>query len=182
MRGELASLSERAVRFALTEKDRDRLRQRYEKEVSGARAHLLAEEFEDPEQRWRHLRTRVAIMFIESYREHRLLSWPRAVVDQTVALEQAFLVFRQRHARMVERLIGRRTGTGGSAGVEYLDQTALRYRIFKELWATRTLLIRKDALPELADPDSYGFTFDRDRDGRRRGVGDAEGDRGSDDR
>jgi tryptophan 2,3-dioxygenase len=48
------------------------------------------------------------------------------VLDAIVELEQAFVIFRQRHARMVERVVGRRTGTGGSAGVDYLDQTALR--------------------------------------------------------
>ena len=57
------------------------------------------------------------------------------------------LIFRQRHARMVERIIGRRTGTGGSAGVEYLDQTALKYRVFQDIWAVRSLQIREEALP-----------------------------------
>mgnify|MGYP003534758045 CR=1 FL=1 len=57
------------------------------------------------------------------------------------------LIFRQRHARMVERVIGRRVGTGGSAGVEYLDQTALSYRVFKEIWRTRTLLLDPGLAP-----------------------------------
>lgn len=159
-RGEQRALSERAIRFALTEEDRERLRARYERETEGAASHLRALDVEDPEARRRAQRTRAAILFIESYREHPLLSWPRAVVDALVAFEQAFIVFRQRHARMVERVIGNRTGTGGSAGVAYLDQTALRYRVFKELWATRTLLIRKEALPEIEHPESYGFVFE----------------------
>ena len=49
----------------------------------------------------------------------------REVLDGLTSFEQAFVIFRQRHARMVERMIGRRTGTGGSAGVDYLDATAL---------------------------------------------------------
>ena len=65
--------------------------------------------------------------------------------------EQAFVIWRQRHARMVERIIGRRVGTGGSSGVDYLDATALRYRVFSELWAIRSLLLRKAAVPAL-DP------------------------------
>ena len=68
------------------------------------------------------------------------------------------MIFRQRHARMVERVIGRRTGTGGSAGVDYLDQTALRYRIFHDVWATRTLLIRQDALPPVKNADRYALS------------------------
>jgi tryptophan 2,3-dioxygenase len=103
------------------------------------------------------MRIRAALMFIESYRELPLLAWPREILDSIVALEQAFLIFRQRHARMVERVIGRRTGTGGSAGVEYLDQTALRYRVFRDVWAVRTLLLRESALPRLSNPNYYGF-------------------------
>ena len=155
---ELGELAERAAGFALTEPDQDRIRARYEKEVAGARAHLLAADVA-PDERPRRMRTRAAILFIESYREHPLLAWPRTVIDSIVALEQAFVVFRQRHARMVERIIGRRTGTGGSAGVDYLDRTALAYRIFRELWATRTLLVRKAALPEIEGAETYAFTF-----------------------
>ena len=72
-------------------------------------------------------------------------------------LEQSFVIFRQRHARMVERVIGRRQGTGGSAGVDYLDTTALKYRVFREVWAVRTLLLRKSDLPALRKPEIYGF-------------------------
>jgi tryptophan 2,3-dioxygenase len=59
---------------------------------------------------------------------------------------------------MVERMLGRRTGTGGSAGVDYLDQTALRYRIFSDIWAARTLLIRKEALPSVTNEGAYAFS------------------------
>ena len=48
------------------------------------------------------------------------------------------LLFRSHHARMVERMIGRRMGTGGSSGVDYLDATT-KYRVFVDLWAVRTL-------------------------------------------
>lgn len=141
---------------AANDADRERLSKRFEQEIAAARAFLLAEDMPEAERR-RHSRIRSAIVFIESYRELPLLAWPREVLDGIVALEQSFLVFRQRHARMVERVIGRRTGTGGSAGVDYLDQTALRYRVFSELWAVRTLLLRRDALPELSDTTYYDF-------------------------
>jgi tryptophan 2,3-dioxygenase len=145
-----------AVAQALTSADEERLRKRYADEIASARAFLTAED--EPEQeRARASRIRAAIVFIESYRELPLLAWPRELLDSIIALEQAFLVFRQRHARMVERVIGRRTGTGGSAGVEYLDQTALKYRVFRDVWAVRTLLLRAEALPPLRDAEMYGF-------------------------
>lgn len=146
-----------AMADALTEHDRERLDARYRREIDSARAFLLAEDIEAPDDRRRRVRIRAALMFIESYRELPLLAWPREILDSIVALEQSFVIFRQRHARMVERVIGRRTGTGGSAGVEYLDQTALRYRVFRDVWAVRTLLLRESALPPLSHPEYYGF-------------------------
>ena len=145
-----------AKAVAFTPEDVARLEARYAKEAAAARAFLHAEDAPDHE-RARVRRIRAALLFIESYRALPLLAWPREVIDAIVAFEQAFVVFRQRHARMVERVIGRRTGTGGSAGVDYLDQTALKYRVFRDVWAVRTLLLRKDDLPRLEDPAFYGF-------------------------
>jgi len=144
---------------ALTPEDVRRLENKYESQRAAARRFFLVEDLADapPEERARTQRIRAALVFLEGYRELPLLSWPRELLDSVVAFEQAFLVFRQRHARMVERMIGRRPGTGGSAGVDYLDQTALSYRVFKELWQVRALLVRRDALPPLSRADFYGF-------------------------
>lgn len=136
--------------------DAERLEKRYATEIESAAAFLRAEDAPEAERK-RVSRCRAALVFIESYRELPLLAWPRVIIDELVAFEQAFVVFRQRHARMVERVIGRRTGTGGSSGVDYLDQTALRYRIFRDVWAVRTLLVRQAALPPLEKAESYGF-------------------------
>jgi len=120
-----------------------------------ARRFLFAEDVPEAE-RERVRRVRAGVLFIESYRELPLLAWPRLLVDTVVELEEQMVLFRTRHARMVERIIGRRVGTGGSSGVDYLDQTA-RYRIFDELWTVRTILMAKEELPELERTDSYGF-------------------------
>lgn len=141
----------------LTGADLERLEGRYEKEIASARAFLEARDVPE-DKRAQSARVRAAIVFIESYRELPLLAWPRVILDELVAFEQAFVIFRQRHARMVERVIGRRTGTGGSAGVDYLDQTALRYRIFTDIWAVRTILVQKTRLPELEAAETYGFS------------------------
>ncbi len=154
--GELARAGELAEHDALTDRDRARLRERYRKEREGAAAFLRAEDTPEEERR-RTARIRAALVLIEGYRELPLLAWPRQVIDGVVELEQAFVIFRQRHARMVERLIGRRTGTGGSAGVDYLDQTALKYRVFHDVWAVRTIQIRRDALPKLTHESAYGI-------------------------
>ena len=143
---------------ASTPSDVQRLEERALAETAYARSYLLAlDEGEAEAARARASRIRCALVFIESYRELPLLAWPREVLDGLTSFEQAFVIFRQRHARMVERMIGRRTGTGGSSGVDYLDGTALKYRIFREQWAVRTLLVRAQDLPPLEHPERYGF-------------------------
>ncbi|WP_084473927.1 tryptophan 2,3-dioxygenase family protein [Deinococcus pimensis] len=158
---ESATFTDLGVASALTPEDAERLRGRHARTVESARAYLHAEDV-PVEDRARARRVRAALVFIESYRELPLLAWPREVLDALIAMEQAMVLFRSRHARMVERVIGRRTGTGGSAGVDYLDQTALRYRVFGDVWATRTLLLREDALPPLRRADRYVVTPEAD--------------------
>lgn len=122
--------------------------------VVSARAFLEAHDVSEGD-RHKVSRVRAAILFIESYRELPLLTWPRELLEAILQLEQRMVIFRQRHARMVERIIGRRIGTGASAGVDYLDQTALKYRIYHDLWAVRTILIRKEALPPIENTGEY---------------------------
>lgn len=129
----------------------DRVHARYDAEIEQARDFFFSDDL-------RLRRIRAAVLFIESYRELPLLAWPRKLLAKLVELEQAMVIFRQRHARMVERVIGRRIGTGGSSGVDYLDETALKYRVFKDLWSVRTFQIPTDALPVLEDPTPYDFS------------------------
>jgi len=125
-------------------------------ESDAAASRFLMAEDAPPAERERTRRVRAALVFVESYRDLPLLAWPRALLDRLVALEQGMIVWRSRHARMVERVIGRRIGTGGSSGVDYLDGTAT-YRVFHELWAVRTLLLPRERLPRLEGRGQYGF-------------------------
>jgi tryptophan 2,3-dioxygenase len=61
------------------------------------------------------------------------------LLEDLIEFDERLLLWRGRHIRMVERMIGRKTGTGGSAGVDYLAQT-LDNRVFPELWTVRTYL------------------------------------------
>jgi tryptophan 2,3-dioxygenase len=57
--------------------------------------------------------------------------------EQLVDLEEAFQLWRFRHMKTVERVIGYKRGTGGSSGVEFLKR-ALDLRFFPELLDVRT--------------------------------------------
>ena len=59
--------------------------------------------------------------------------------EQLVDVEESFQLWRFRHMKTVERIIGFKRGTGGSSGVGFLRK-ALDLRFFPELWDVRTEL------------------------------------------
>lgn len=59
------------------------------------------------------------------------------VCEALVDLDEGVQEWRYRHVKMVERIIGARIGTGGSAGAEYLRSTLFR-PAFPDLWAVRS--------------------------------------------
>jgi tryptophan 2,3-dioxygenase len=61
------------------------------------------------------------------------------LMEELIEFDERFLLWRGRHVRMVERMIGQRIGTGGSSGAQYLQGT-LVHRFFPELWEVRTHL------------------------------------------
>ncbi len=66
--------------------------------------------------------------------------WPLyQLAEKLIDLDDAFLSWRYKHVLTVERIIGRKRGTGGTEGVGYLQQTLTR-RAFPEIWSLRTKL------------------------------------------
>jgi tryptophan 2,3-dioxygenase len=61
------------------------------------------------------------------------------LAEKLVDLDEALAMWRQKHVLTVERIIGNKRGTGGTAGASYLRST-LEKRIVPELWALRTAL------------------------------------------
>ncbi|WP_188455168.1 tryptophan 2,3-dioxygenase [Virgibacillus oceani] len=61
------------------------------------------------------------------------------LAEKLVDIEDWFQQWRFRHMKTVERIIGHKTGTGGSSGVGYLKKVLDHY-FFPELWEIRTKL------------------------------------------
>ena len=61
------------------------------------------------------------------------------LAEKLVDLDDALAAWRHKHMLTVERIIGMKKGTGGSAGAAYLRST-LDKRAFPELWSLRTEL------------------------------------------
>jgi tryptophan 2,3-dioxygenase len=61
------------------------------------------------------------------------------LAEKLVDLDDAMATWRHKHVLTVERVIGGKRGTGGTAGVAYLHSTVGK-RAFPELWSLRTSL------------------------------------------
>lgn len=70
--------------------------------------------------------------------EHSNRDWID-VCERLTEFDELVVSWRLRHIQLVERIIGARMGTGGTAGSSYLKLT-LDKKFFPELWEARTLL------------------------------------------
>jgi tryptophan 2,3-dioxygenase len=75
-------------------------------------------------------------VLIDVYRRDLVV---RDLCERMVDLDEGVQEWRYRHVRMVERTIGFRRGTGGSAGAAYLRDTVFNHA-FPDLWEIRTEL------------------------------------------
>ena len=77
--------------------------------------------------------------FLTVYREPERYWELYQLAEKLVDLDDAMATWRHKHVITVERVIGGKRGTGGTAGVSYLQAT-LAKRAFPELWSLRTQL------------------------------------------
>ena len=70
---------------------------------------------------------------------YRRNEFPAQVCERLVDLDEGLQEWRYRHMKMVERTLGAKLGTGGSAGAEYLRRT-LFTPLFPDLWEIRSRL------------------------------------------
>ncbi|MEW6128894.1 MAG: tryptophan 2,3-dioxygenase family protein [Acidobacteriota bacterium] len=61
------------------------------------------------------------------------------LAESLIEFDEAVILWRFRHTKMAERMIGSKIGTGGSEGVAYLQSTTTQ-KFFPELWELRTYL------------------------------------------
>lgn len=81
----------------------------------------------------------VEAAFLEVYRDPERYWELYQLAEKLVDLDDAMATWRHKHVLTVERIIGGKRGTGGTAGVSYLQGTVPK-RAFPELWSLRTQL------------------------------------------
>jgi tryptophan 2,3-dioxygenase len=85
-----------------------------------------------------HVRTPGLMPALKRIYENAREFWPEYhLCEQLVDIEESFQLWRFRHMKTVERIIGFKRGTGGSSGVEFLKK-ALELTFFPELIDVRT--------------------------------------------
>ena len=90
-----------------------------------------------------------AAVFIMLYRGYPLLQLPFQMLHQLLEIDEQLSTWRFRHMSMVHRMIGTRTGTGGSTGKDYLGAALQRHHLFREIAALTSFLIERRRLPPL---------------------------------
>ena len=101
----------------------------------------------------------LAALFIFLYRDEPILQQPFRLLSRLMDIEEMLTNWRSRHAQMVLRMIGRKTGTGGSSGHQYLKSTAQQHQIFTDLYQGATLLIPRSELPALPEDLKQQLSF-----------------------
>jgi tryptophan 2,3-dioxygenase len=79
----------------------------------------------------------IARAWLQVYRDEERWFSLYELAEKLVDIDDALAAWRHKHVLTVERIIGNKKGTGGSAGAPYLRAT-LEKRVFPELWALRT--------------------------------------------
>jgi tryptophan 2,3-dioxygenase len=66
-------------------------------------------------------------------------------------LDETMAQWRYRHSLMAHRMLGKKIGTGGSSGSDYLQSTVEKHKIFKDFFNLTTFLIPRSSRPELPE-------------------------------
>lgn len=107
----------------------------------------------------------IAALLINLYRDEPILHQPFRLLTALVDIDELLTTWRYRHAHMVLRMLGKKIGTGGSSGHEYLRKTAEKHSIFSDLYKISTMLIPRSDIPELPKEmkSKLGFFFSKNR-------------------
>lgn len=95
-------------------------------------------------------KARRAALFIMMYRDYPLLQLPFHLITALLEIDECLANWRYRHMNMVHRMIGTRTGTGGSTGKDYLKGALDQHFIFAEFAELTSFMIERHKLPELS--------------------------------
>jgi tryptophan 2,3-dioxygenase len=107
-------------------------------------------------------KARRAALFIMLYRDYPLLQAPFQLMNLLLEIDNSLSTWRYRHMNMVHRMIGTRTGTGGSTGKGYLQGALASHYIFAEFAELTSFIMERNKLPKLTPALSKRLGFETD--------------------
>lgn len=113
--------------------------------------------FQETEGQSLSLKARRATMLISLYRDMPIFQNPYRIINHLLDIDELLATWRWRHMNMVHRMIGMRSGTGGSTGKGYLREAAMKHYIFNGFAELTSFMVHRSLLPEL--PSSLNQTL-----------------------
>lgn len=138
----------------------EKMKERNLKMIDGLKSNLMeifdknAYEKSRKKGKWRlsHAAIQAALM-IQVYKDHHLVFYlPALLISSLLEVDKNWTLWRVKHMLMVTEMIGSRPGTGGSSGVEYLNQTPGKHKVFSDFLSLIPFLIPRSFLPPLPKP------------------------------
>ncbi len=97
----------------------------------------------------RQLSFEATMSLVHSFRTEPAVAPIHAVLTRLVEIDELLAQWRHRHSLIVLRMLGSKSGTGGSSGHAYLAQVMARSRVFLDLCHAMHYLLPQHAVPAL---------------------------------
>jgi tryptophan 2,3-dioxygenase len=105
------------------------------------------------------LRARRNALLITLYRDAPIFQNPYRVINHLLDIDQLLATWRWRHMNMVHRMIGMRSGTGGSTGKGYLREAAMKHYVFGAFAEMNSFMVNRSLLPSLPEALNQSLSF-----------------------
>ena len=105
-----------------------------------------------------HNATKAALL-IFLYRDQPILNNPYRFLSKIMEVDDLLTNWRYKHLIMVSKMIGKKMGTGGSSGADYLNESINKHKIFSDFASLTTFLIPRSSLPPLPEKLTNRLNF-----------------------
>ena len=100
-----------------------------------------------------------AALLIQLYRDQAILQMPFQILNSLIDIDEILTNWRYRHSLMAHRMLGKKIGTGGSSGHQYLKDATDKHKIFADFFNLSTYLIPRSQVPKLPKSISEKMNF-----------------------
>lgn len=90
-----------------------------------------------------------AALLIQIYRDQPVFQQPFKLLSCLLDIDENMTQWRYRHALMAHRMLGKKIGTGGSSGHDYLKEATEKHKIFTDFFNLTTFLVPRSKIPHL---------------------------------